>query len=148
MKTAAKTITKIVDTVQVFPCWEDTSNVKCQVRIYKLDYVSFSMNVVLISQVAEESAYTSITNGVEDVATRLAKEHDLPLNPLRVCWIEHYPPGMAGNPYHRFSEVSLEWKSDEDRMGDPRWRFMLPEEVALLTGEVFEEPALSFLRLH
>lgn len=148
MNLSTKTITKIVDQVQVFPCWEDTSNVKCHVRIYQLDYVSFSMKVVLLSQMVAEGAYTSLTNGFEDVATCLAKEHDLPRNSLQVCWIEHYPPGTVDNPYHRFCEVSLEWKSDEACMVAPRWRFMLPAEVTLLTGEVFEDPIPSPLRLH
>ena len=102
MKTTAKTITKIVDQVQVFPCWDNTSHVKCQVRIYQLDYVSFSMKVVLLSQMFGEGASTSLTNGFEEVATCLTKEHDLPQTQNRVCWIEHYPPGTVYNPYNRF----------------------------------------------
>lgn len=115
----------------------------CHLRVYKFGNYDHSL-LILITALPDEEGL-SITNGIEHIATKVARVILPPdLHWSRAIWIEHYPKrGKKIQPLpESFSFVSFHWSKRTDGPATPAkfsarlpsWRYVTRSWVEELLG--------------
>lgn len=101
----------------------------CQLQVLRGE----NHTVVIVTELPDNPG-TSVTNGAEELATKVVA--DLSLDPRCTRFIERYTPDSyeRKNPHdgETFDEVTFRWK--EKTASNPRWRRLQPLEIAALRG--------------
>ena len=93
---------------------------KCRIRV--------NGNTVIASELCDNPGM-SITNAAEAVAMQVAGHYEIPLPEL--IWIEHYPK----EPNHEESFDQVDFRFEQGRLTNPRWRQISREEAMNLLGD-------------
>ncbi|MBD2731157.1 hypothetical protein H6G96_33785 [Nostoc sp. FACHB-892] len=103
---------------------------KCRLRIYR----AFSIpNIIICSDLDEESTGTSITNSVENVATLIWEKYaqEFFSRNMSYVFIEHYPyHNRKDKKPESFSLVQFNWNGQQ--FCQPRWSPLTPNIVLAL----------------
>ena len=122
---------------------------KCRIRIF--EFGNYDPAPLIIVSALPDNKGLSITNGIEQIATKIAHEFLFPKNYSyhRAMWIEHYPERQ---PYNHtrdpifnesFSLVTLTWNMRAWRLRSPwasapSWRHINKSWIEELLGASIE----------
>jgi len=81
--------------------------------------------VTILTEPTNILSGTSVTNGCEDIATKLFKQRGVfkkNTKPENIIWIEHYPERDSGwYSAETFDEVRFEYDGRNDELKHPNW---------------------------